>query len=81
MVKKTVKNNMSKKEAYDIVFKDFMQCPLFCGEYDHKNGNDNFMYGIATVGEWLACGVSEEMADDYSEMFTNNMVGGGVVPQ
>ena len=76
MEKKTVKNNMSKKEAYDIVFKDFMQCPLFCGEYDHKNGSDKFMHGIATVGEWLSRSVSDETADEYSRMFTTNMAGG-----
>ena len=65
---------MNKSEAYKIVFDDLMQCNLFRGIYDSKHGNNNFMYGIATVIEYIAHGVSDEYLEKFTKEFTQNMI-------
>lgn len=64
---------MSKSEAYQIVLEDLEKSPLLCGVYDARHGNEHFMYGIATVMEIIASGVSEERYTQFSSMFSNNM--------
>ena len=53
---------------------EMMECPMFRGVYDAKHGSDSFMYGIATVMEYLALKVSEEFYEEVSDIFVKNMV-------
>lgn len=64
------------QDAYRIVFNDMMNsgCGLLVGKYDAKNGNEKYMFGVNTVMEWIAYKVSEAQGDDFSELFTKNMV-------
>lgn len=64
------------QDAYRIVFNDMMNsgCGLLVGHYDAKNGNEKYMFGVDTVMEWIAYKVSEAQGDDFSELFTKNMV-------
>ena len=66
----------SVQDAYRIVFNDMMNsgCGLLVGKYDAKNGNEKYMFGVDTVMEWIAYKVSEAQGDDFSELFTKNMV-------
>ena len=47
---------------------------MFRGEYDAKNGSESFMYGIATVMEYLASYVDDTFYQSVSDGFTRNMV-------
>lgn len=64
------------QDAYRIVFNDMMNsgCGLLVGKYDAKNGNEKYMFGVDTVMEWIAYKVSEAQGDDFSELFTKNMI-------
>lgn len=64
------------QDAYRIVLNDMMNsgCGLLVGEYDAKNGSKLYMYGIATVMEQIAYKVSEETGNDFSDLFTENMI-------
>lgn len=64
------------QDAYRIVFNDMMNsgCGLLVGRYDAKNGNEKYMFGVDTVMEWIAYKVNETQGDDFSELFTKNMV-------
>ena len=66
------------QDAYRIVFNDMMNsgCGLLVGKYDAKNGNEKYMFGVDTVMEWIAYKVSEAQGDDFSELFTKNMIEG-----
>lgn len=65
---------MSKSEAYQIVLEDLEKISLLRGVYDATHGNEHFMYGIATVMEIIANGVSDERYTQFSAMFDNNMI-------
>lgn len=64
------------QDAYRVVYNDILNsgCGLMVGEYDAKNGNEQFMFGISTVMEWIAYRVSDADGDAFSEMFTKNLV-------
>lgn len=64
------------QNAYRMVFNDIMNSGvnLFQGIYNAKNGDVSFMYGIGTVMEYLAYKVSEVDYDNFSELFTQNIV-------
>lgn len=62
-----------KRVSYKIVFNDLMECPLFRGEYDAKNGNESFVNGIWTVMEYIAYNVSEDVGDKFNNEFAENM--------
>lgn len=62
-----------KRVSYKIVFDDLMECPLFRGKYDAKNGNESFINGIWTVMEYIACNVSEDVGDKFNNEFAENM--------
>lgn len=64
------------QNAYRMVFNDIMNSGvnLFQGIYDAKNSDVSFMYGIGTVMEYLAYKVSEADYDNFSELFTQNIV-------
>lgn len=65
---------MDKKTAYEIVFNDLMECSLFRGQYDAKHGSPDYMYGICTVMEQIAYGVSEDNYNEFSTIFTDNVI-------
>lgn len=64
---------MNKREAFEIVYNELIKNPMLQGNYDAKNGNEHFMYGICTVMEVIANNVSEEKYDEYSTLWVNNM--------
>ena len=64
---------MNKEEIRQLVSK-MMECPMFRGEYDAKNGSESFMDGIATVMESLARLVDDTFYQEVSDIFTHNMV-------
>ena len=63
---------MNKEEIRQLVL-EMMECPLFRGEYDAKNGSASFMYGISTVMEYLASCVDDTVCQEVSDIFTYNM--------
>ena len=65
---------VDKSEAYKIVFNDLMRINLYKGIYDAKNGNDTFMFGISSVMESIAAGVSEDCHNEFSKIFIQNMI-------
>lgn len=64
------------QNAYRMVFNDIMNSGvnLFKGIYDAENGDVSFMYGIEAVMEYLAYKVSEADYDNFSELFTQNII-------
>ena len=64
---------MNKKDAYKIVFDDLKQCELFNGHYNAKNGNEQFMYGISTVMEFIAYRVDHSTGVNFEDDFLKNM--------
>lgn len=64
---------MNKEEIRQLVL-EMMECPMFRGEYDAKNGSESFMNGIATVMESLASLVDDTFCQEISDVFTHNMV-------
>jgi hypothetical protein len=45
---------MTTQEAFMLVYKQLMQNPMYRGSYDARNGDEDFMYGIASVMESIA---------------------------
>ena len=64
---------MNKEEIRQLVSK-MMECPMFRGEYEAKHGSESFMYGIATVIEYLASLADDTFCQEVSDVFTHNMV-------
>jgi hypothetical protein len=64
------------QNAYRIVLNDILNsgCGLMVGNYDAKNGSEQFMHGISTVMEWIAYRVSEADGDAFSDMFVKNLI-------
>lgn len=64
------------QDAYRIVLNDMLNsgCGLFVGEYDARNGNEQFMHGISTVMEWIAYKVSEEDYNEFNDLFIKNLI-------
>lgn len=60
-------------EEARAVYDRLIEVPMFCGIYDAKNGNEHFMYGIATVMEYIAYLVDEDTYEDYNDMLHRNM--------
>lgn len=65
---------MNKTEAFKTVLADLQKHPMFCGLYDAKNGKEDFMHGINTVMEYIAYSISDEVGDEMSSRFVNNMI-------
>ena len=67
--------NKALRKAYEMVLNDIANsgCGLMVGKYDAKNGNEDFINGVSTVMEWIAYKVSDEMGDDFSDTFTQNI--------
>ena len=71
-----MKENKELTKAYEMVFNDIVNsgCGLMIGKFDAKNGEEHFMYGISTVMEWIAYRVSDEVGDEFSDLFIKNMI-------
>ena len=66
---------MELKQAYQMVFNDLRECPMFQGRYDAINGNPYFMSGISTVMEVIANrAYDDDFAENFSNEFTDNML-------
>ena len=66
---------MELKKAYQMVFNDLRECPMFQGHYDAFNGNPHFMHGIETVMEVIACrAYDDDFAEKFSNEFSDNML-------
>ena len=63
---------MDKKEAYQIVLNDLLECGMFRGRYDATHGSQQFMLGIATVVEFVAFGCDK--LEEVSDTFIQNMI-------
>ena len=64
-----------EQNAWKVVYDELMKVGLFRGNYDARNGGDQYMHGIWTVMENIAYHVSEECADNFVETFATNMIG------
>lgn len=66
---------MELKQAYQMVFADLRECPMFQGHYDAFNGNPYYMSGIGTVMEVIANrAYNDDFAENFSNEFSDNML-------
>ena len=70
----TIMTKELRKKVIKSTIEELMECELLRGKYDAKNGNEHYMYGIATVMERLALEVSEEYSEKISNIFIKNMI-------
>lgn len=66
--------NINEKEMLKGIIEEMRECGMFEGRYDAKNGSSVFMYGIETVMEYLAYKISDEYGDNFSDIFTQNLI-------
>lgn len=64
---------IEEKEVLKKAIEEMKECGLLVGKYDALNGNQTFMYGISTVMECFAYGVSDEYGEEFSNLFLKNM--------
>lgn len=64
------------QDAYRKVFMDMVtsNCGLLVGRYDAANGSDTYMHGVCMVMEWIAYRSSEEDYENFTDLFTRNMI-------
>lgn len=65
---------MDKRKAYEIVMKDLMENNIFCGNFDAKNGNIVFMYGVQAVMEEIAFNCNLTIYEVFDDLFTDNLI-------
>ena len=65
---------MTKQDAYRIVYNDILNrdIGLFLGRFDAKNGKSEFMYGIATLIDFISYESSEADYDDFQKIWSEN---------
>lgn len=68
--------NKTVQDAYRIVYNDMLnsECGLLVGKFDAKNGSGKYMSGVCMVMEWIAYRVNEETGNDFTDLFTKNIV-------
>lgn len=71
---KLITNDTEESKAAKVVFDKLCKCSLFCGKYDAKHGNIDFMNGIGIVMIALAFMVSEECGEDFIDTFAKNLI-------
>lgn len=69
-----ITNKDEESKAARIVFNKLCKCSLFCGKYDGKHGNIDFMDGIGTVMGALALMVSKECGENFADTFITNLI-------
>jgi len=64
------------KSAYYVVFEDMIKhAPdLFFGVYDSEDFDEEFMYGVSCVMEYLAVNCNREALERYQEIFMDNFI-------
>ena len=67
---------MDKSKAYAIVLNDILEkgCGPMVGKYDAVHGDKHFMYGVASVMEYIAYNVNEDIGREFEELFLENMI-------
>lgn len=65
---------MDKTEAFKIVLNEMKDISLFMGTYDARHGSKKYMHGISTVMEYIAYNISDEVGDEFSNTFLNNLI-------
>ena len=63
---------MTEREAFRMVYNELIECNLFAGHYDAKNGNPHFMYGVCAVMENIADKAG--YLDEFDALFDHNML-------
>lgn len=61
---------MNEKEAFALVYDELKKIPMLTGCFDVKNGSVNFMYGVFTVMEIIACKVDK--TEEFDALFIEN---------
>ena len=61
-----------EREMLKKIVDKMRKCDLFAGQFDAKNANVDFIFGIQTVMEYLTSLISEEYCDEYLKEFMNN---------
>ena len=69
--------DQEKQVIKKIVDKIVADGGLFAGNYDARNGNKDFMYGICTIMEYFAYLVDENYGIEFSDKFIMNMLKSG----
>lgn len=64
------------QDAYRMVYNDMLNggCEMLVGKYDATNGNEQYMFGVGMVMEWIAYKVSDEDGYAFEDLFIKNMV-------
>ena len=65
--------NKKEKKVIKKIVDEMSKDGLFCGEYDAKNGDAKFMYGIAAVMEYFAYLISEDYGEELEKAFFKNL--------
>ena len=67
---------MDKSKAYAIVLNDILEkgCGPMVGKYDAVHGDKPFMYGVASVMEYIAYNVNGDIGREFEELFLENMI-------
>ena len=65
---------MTKQDAYRIVYNDILNrdVRMFMGCFDAVNGTHDFIFGVATVMEFIAFESSEADYESYQKIFSDN---------
>ena len=67
--------NENEKQTIRKVIETIIQSDgLFAGNYDAKNGNSDFMYGISSLLEYLAYAVDADLGNEVEDIFAENML-------
>ena len=66
--------DQEKQVIKKVVDKMVADDGLFAGNYDAKNGNGDFMYGISVAMEYFAHLVDENYGTEFYDKFTMNMI-------
>ena len=67
--------NKEEKQTLEKVIKYSMEHNgLFRGDYDAKNGNEDFMHGICTLLGYFSSLVNDNFCEKVEETFVKNMI-------
>ena len=66
--------NQDEKRVLEKITNQLRTCDLFNGIYDAKNGDEQFMYGIEVIMEYLAVNISDEYFTEFCDTFAKNML-------
>ena len=65
---------MEKTKAFEIVYNELKKVPMFTGKYDALNGNEDFMFGICTVMEYITSQINEPTYEEFSTRWVANVL-------